>query len=197
VTTQNQETRFIRTFIALPLNENLRQSLSTLQSELKTVSTGVSWVAQQNIHLTLLFLGDISEDMVIPLSKTLDMVGNNNAPCAIDVNGIGFFGKALSPRVIWAGLHGELQHITVIQKQIAAAVQAVGCQYDKKPFKPHLTIGRVRSARHAKDLVAAIDSRKNIPLGTLDIQCILLMKSDLTPQGPVYSVLHKSSLEKG
>ena len=185
----------MRTFIALPLNEKLRQSLSALQSELKTVSTGIRWVTPQNIHLTLLFLGDISEDMVIPLSKTLDMVGNDNAPYAIDVSGIGFFGKARSPRVIWAGLHGELHHITVMQEQIVAAVQAVGCQYDKKPFKPHLTIGRVRSASQVKDLVAAIDSKKNIPLGTLDIQCVLLMKSDLTPQGPVHSVLHKSSLE--
>ena len=194
MTDQNQDSHLIRAFIAAELDHTIRHKLAVLQSELKTVSSGVRWVAPQNIHLTFVFLGDIIEDMVIPVREALDQVGNNNTAKAVDVRGVGFFGSPRSPKVIWAGLHGDLHPISVIHEQIMTAVRAAGCLPDNKPFKPHLTLGRVRSSRNARQLVAAIDSRKDVQFGRLDIQRILLIKSQLTPQGPVYSVLHESPL---
>ena len=195
MTDQNQKPNLIRSFIAMPLDHTVRHNLTVLQSELKAIGSGVRWVAPHNIHLTLVFLSDIDERMVNPISEALDRVGHENASCSVEVKRVGFFGSPRSPKIIWAGLHGNIEPITAVHKHIVTSVQAAGCHPDTKPFKPHLTLGRVRSPRKAEHLVAAIDSRKDMCFGQLDIQCIRLMKSRLTPEGPVYSILHESPLQ--
>lgn len=194
MTEQDQDTCMIRAFVAAAVDDSLKHSFELLQSELSTTGAHVRWVRPHNIHLTLVFLGDIPESSVAAISNELDRAAHDTAPCDLEVCGLGFFGSSRAPRVIWAGLQGDIDRVKSIQQQVTCGVLAAGFRTDTKPFKPHLTLGRVRSARNAKSLVSAVTSRKDMPFGRLTIQNIILMKSRLTPDGPVYSILHHARL---
>lgn len=197
MTDQGQDSCAIRAFVAVAIDDTLRHNLAILQSELKTSGSRVRWVDPDNIHLTLVFLGDIPESMVASLGNELDSVARDNAPCTMEVRGLGFFGRPLSPKVIWAGLRGDVHRVESMQQQVVSGMQAAGCRPDAKPFSPHLTLGRARSARGAGPLIAAIASRNDALFGQLVIQNILLMQSRLTPNGPEYSTLHDARLGEG
>ncbi len=182
----------IRAFIAVPVGEDVRRRLARMQSAFAARAEGVRWVDPAHIHLTLLFLGDIHPQSVASLSSALDRIAAGPAPVMLEARGLGFFGSRSSPRVLWAGLRGELDRLAGIQDSLREAALAAGCSPDDKPFSPHLTIGRVRSNRDAGRLVALVEREKDACIGGFSVESILLMKSCLTPNGPVYSRLHEA-----
>lgn len=187
----------MRAFIAVPIGNDLGAALAAAQSGLKESAADARWVAPRNIHLTLVFLGDIAESAVEPLAIALDELALLSRPCTLEVRGLGFFGRPSSPRVIWAGLRGDLDNVAHMQKRSLAAANAAGCRPDAKPFSPHLTIGRVKSARNTRALLDAIEAKKDACFGELAVQNIVLFKSLLNRAGPEYFPLHVSVLAGG
>ncbi|MDP2989906.1 MAG: RNA 2',3'-cyclic phosphodiesterase [Kiritimatiellota bacterium] len=189
----------IRTFMAVAISEAIRGKLTDIQARLKQTGADVGWVAPANIHLTILFLGTVFESQASALAAATDEIASAYQPCTLAVKGIGYFGRAQSPRVIWAGLTGNrltgnLQPLVALQREIADAAKKTGIYTDNKPFHPHLTIGRVRSARNIGALLAVLETWPDTDFGTITIGRVLLMKSDMTPHGPIYTTLHESRL---
>ena len=199
----------IRIFMAVAISEAIREKLTGIQVRLKQAGADVGWVAPVNIHLTLLFLGTVFESQASAPAAAIDGITAVYQPCTLEVKGIGYFGRAQSPRVIWAGLTGncltgnrltgncltdDLQPLLALQREIASAAKRTGIFSDDKPFHPHLTIGRVRSSRRAQELLHAIEPCRGTALGPLAIKSVRLMKSELTAQGPIYTMLHESRL---
>lgn len=188
------DTRPIRTFVAAAISEAVRGKLTEIQACLKQTGAAVGWVAPANIHLTILFLGSVFESQAVALATAIDGITAVYQPCTLEVKGMGYFGRPRSPRIIWAGMTGDLQPLLALQAEIVAAAKKTGIFPDAKPFTPHLTIGRVRSARTAGALLTVLETCRDTAFGTITIDRMLLMKSALTDQGPIYTILHESRL---
>jgi 2'-5' RNA ligase len=162
---------------------------------LKTVGARVGWVAPENIHLTLVFLGNIFGAQVAPLSEALDEIAAAVPPFRFAVEGAGSFGSARSPRVVWAGVADPEGRLASLQSRIVGVVKELGIRIEEREFKPHLTLGRVRSSYRAGELTSPLASATNASYGSVDVHRLLLMQSHLEHQGVRYSVLHESALK--
>lgn len=192
---QTNEQTTVRSFIAIEINDTIRGRLSDIQNTLKKVNGHVSWVQPQNVHCTLVFLGDIFQPAVDSVANALAKTAAGCKPFEIEISSLGFFGSARSPRIIWAGMTGQTDVLINLQGKITAAVLQAGLKPDEKPFKPHLTIGRVRSNRNAPALVEAIKANETKTFGKNSVGRVVLMKSQLTASGPIYSILLAKSLD--
>lgn len=182
-----------RCFIAVDIDPPVRRQLANLQRRLQRAHADVKWVQPENIHLTLFFLGNMPIDNIRPLEAALDKNLQGHERFPLNIAGTGSFGKPRHPRVLWAGIDKspalmELQHKTL------AALQEANIAFDEKPFSPHLTLGRVKSPKHAAGLIEALEQEKETVFGGLEVSEVLLFKSVLTPAGAEYSVLHRTAL---
>ena len=187
----------IRTFIAVTISDAVRDKLTEIQARLKQTSATVNWVAPANIHLTILFLGAVFESQASALASALDGIAMRYVPCTLVIKGVGTFGRLRAPKVIWAGMTGNLQPLLDLQTEIVAAARKTGIYPDAKPFNPHLTIGRVRSAQNTGALLNILETCRDTAFGTITVDRVLLMKSALTARGPIYTTLHESRLAPG
>ena len=138
-----------RLFVALEITEELRAQLRHLQDQLRRTGVRVGWTAPENLHLTLLFVGDFFAGRVPPLAAALDEAARGVPPFAFDVATLGFFGSPRSPRVLWAGVPAPPPELRALQARAAAAAVSCGVLLEKRPFSAHLTLGRVRPAGRA------------------------------------------------
>lgn len=186
----------IRLFIALPLPHDVETRLGQLISHLQTHETNraVKWVPARNIHLTLKFLGDTDEKSVDNISGAIDAVAASFAPVEAVIDQLGAFPNLRRPRVIWAGCSNGLKIVSEIAKQIDLALSKFSYEKEKRPFKSHLTLGRVRQGKSSDDLFAYLTTFNP---GTIPIHLdrITLFKSTLTPQGAIYERLHEAMLQ--
>jgi 2'-5' RNA ligase len=183
----------MRLFVAVEISDEVRRSLAAAQSRLRRTPARVGWVAPENIHLTLAFLGDVGADRIASLAAALDGVGREFAPFGYTVAGLGCFGSRRAPRVLWAGVSHGAEDLVRLQAQTAVALRALDVRLEDRPFSPHLTIGRVRSSRGAERLGPLLEAGAGEVFGTVDVARLLLMRSELRPQGPVYTVTHEAS----
>ncbi len=198
MTPSDQGPHSIRVFVASAIDEAAREQLARAQAKMKLLGAGISWVAPSNIHLTLAFLGDVFDNQVKTIRAALAGVAAGHGPCSLAIQGLGFFGSPLAPKIIWAGLQGALQPLMALQAALAAGLAAAGFRPDtRKPFHPHLTLGRARPRRQTRELADHIQRLAAAPFGRLEIRQILLIQSHLTPQGPVYSLLGEHPLGGG
>jgi len=181
-----------RAFIAIGISEEVRRKLVLLQESLRGTGGHVGWVKPLNIHLTLVFLGDINNETSSAVCRAMDSTAASCKPFSCEVKGLGYFGRRHSPKVVWADIKAGAVELVALHSRLCAALQAGGAGLNEKEFVPHLTIGRVRSNRNALELVKAIDAEKDVVSGQFDAANLLLIKSDLSENGPVYTVVHQS-----
>lgn len=180
----------MRTFIALDLTPEMRQGLSGLQAELKKSNADVKWVDPKNIHLTLKFLGDITEQQVEPVTQALDKIAAHRQPYELSLSGIGAFPKLDYPRVVWVGIESGKEETKEWAAKIDEELSRLGFKKEGREFKAHLTIGRVRSPKNKDRLKSIIQSTTFAPSSKIPIDSITFYQSTLTPQGPIYTSLH-------
>lgn len=184
----------IRAFLAVEISDAVRAELADVQEVLREANGHVGWVKPQNIHCTLVFLGDIFQEMVAPFAAALSHAAKSVNPFEIEIRGLGFFGSARSPQIIWAGITGAITPLLTLQNGLVAALLAAGLKTDEKPFNPHLTIGRARSNRNAHSLVTAMEKNQDKSFGVLSVRQVVLMESRLTANGPEYILLQSAAL---
>src|SRR3989338_5878109 len=120
----------MRTFIAIELSEEIRNTLAQIQSHLKYAGADVKWVEKDNIHLTLKFLGEISEEKAKQVTATLDDIAKETKPFEISLKDLGAFPAIDHPRVIWVGLDKGAKESTELAKKIDLALSKLGFQED-------------------------------------------------------------------
>ena len=135
----------IRAFIAVELPPAVREAVEGVVRELRSgIGDGVRWVRPEGVHLTLKFLGDIDADSVPAISDGLDRCAASAAPFDLFLEGVGVFPNARRPRVVWIGLGGALEPLLALQHSIDRELEGLGFARERRPFTPHLTLGRVR-----------------------------------------------------
>lgn len=184
----------IRAFIAVDIGDDIRDRLDELQRKLKKVHANVRWVKPRNIHLTLVFLGDVTVEQVDLIRQELDLACRDRVAFDLAAAGTGFFGKRKYPRVIWAGV-ADCPPLATLQNRIAQELHATGIEFDNKPFSPHLTLGRVKGIdQHTEPLLEKIEKYNMTELGSVHIDRVELIQSTLTPHGAEYEILHRVML---
>lgn len=183
----------IRAFVALELSDTVRSGLEKAVIPLRKTGAHVSWVPSDNLHLSLAFLGDIFEVTARLAGSALDEAARSGTGFFFDVSGLGTFGSRRSPRVIWAGV-AESPALNSLYEHTTDLLRALDIAIDRRPFRPHITLGRVRSARGRDALVEALAAVGPIHFGRVEVTRMLLMQSTLTPRRAVYSVLHAATL---
>lgn len=184
----------IRTFIAVEIPAAVRQQLAALQHSLAPHAEGVKWVDPEKVHLTLKFLGEVDEREIYEVCKRVEEVAGAWTAFECSVARAGAFPNASRPRVIWAGVARGATELTEIREALDDALGELGYPGENRSFTPHFTIGRVRRTSPNPNLRAAIDSRAEWQAVSFRVTEILVMASDLSSDGPTYSVMGRARL---
>ncbi|HPM42577.1 MAG TPA: RNA 2',3'-cyclic phosphodiesterase [Candidatus Omnitrophota bacterium] len=182
----------MRTFIAIELSEQIKNTLAQVQSHLRYAGADVKWVSEENIHLTIKFLGEITEEKCAKVSAVLDDTARQTKAFEFSLKDIGAFPKIEFPKVIWVGLDKGAKESAELAARIDRSLSEMGFAVETRPFTAHLTIGRVRSPKNKAVLKDKILSYRLQPATPNIISSVILFKSVLTPHGPVYTKLHES-----
>ncbi len=192
----------IRTFVAIELSAEIKSELARAQEMLreKIATPHLRWVDPANVHLTLKFLGNVPLDRIQEITAALKEACVGLSPFIIDVSGLGCFPNTNNPRVIWVGVQEETGRLKRLQERIEERLAALGFKPERRPFRSHLTLGRVRKQAHvgARRIIGGIVSATSVgDLGRMEVGEISLMKSKLLPSGAQYSRLETIALERG
>lgn len=180
----------MRLFIAAELPLPIKRQLVETKQHISRGVKGVKWVEDKNLHLTLKFLGEVEESM---LPRIIDQTQNavrGIQTIKLSLSVIGYFPDINNPRVIWAGLKGEIDKINMIGIQLDSQLQSLGFEKEKNR-KAHLTLGRVKSNDGLKQLFININNIKYPAMSDFILNEIVLFQSHLTREGPIYSALEK------
>ena len=199
----------IRAFLAVEPSQELRAELALVQQELKhgiepelKRDTRISWVQPAKIHLTMKFLGDMDEQVIDPLHRALEQVIGNRIVMNVPLERLGAFPRPHSPRVMWVGppenweRGAEAKRVTEIQSVIEQACEGLSFLREAKPFSPHLTLARIKAGERQVGVALAKGGVLDRPLslGSLAMESVVLMKSELRPTGSVYTQLWEARL---
>ena len=183
----------IRTFIAIDIPVDAKDALAALTQTLKSRGlTGIRWVNPKGIHLTLKFLGNIPPTMPPSILDALEDTCREHVPFDLSLGEFGVFPNSNNPRVLWIGLNGDITSLVRLQSSVEKHCRSLGFELDRRPFRPHLTLGRVRRSlpQPQRDIVrAALKDNTNTDALQWSVEEIHLIHSTLTPQGAVYRPL--------
>lgn len=185
----------IRSFIAIKIPDNIQEKLAGIQEKLKQAEAHVSWVNPENIHLTLKFLGNIEQEQVAEIITILREIVRPVSSFQLQVGYAGAFPNLRFPRVIWVGVtDDENDSLKTLQEDLESRLTRLGFKNEKGRFQPHLTLGRVRSQRNRSNLLRAIEAMTNIWVGSIPVEAIYLIQSELKPTGAEYTDLARVNI---
>lgn len=177
----------IRTFISADIPEPLRKKIAGVQRKFAPLTDNVRWIEPETMHLTFVFLGEISELKVHEACKATKIACDNLTSFSVEVDGVGAFPRLERPRVLWVGIKEGREDLIELRRQIADRVAEAGFQFDNR-FEPHITLGMLRRGRVMEpEIGAEIEKNLELPLGEIPITNIYLYSSKLEKSGPIYS----------
>ncbi len=180
-----------RAFIAVDLPETVRVFLAELQETIKSYEVPVKWVRPQNIHLTLKFLGDTDTAQTARIVAAMTLAARDCPGVSLTAKDIGVFPDLKRPRVVWAGVNGQLEILKNLQRTLDDHLADLGFPKDRRTFSAHLTMGRVKGKIVSARMKAAIDGLKGSESEPFEVDRIVLFKSELRPTGAVYTQVHQ------
>lgn len=176
----------MRCFIAIDVPSEVRQAAARAQEALRAAGADVKWTSPDSLHVTLKFLGELEGPAIEAVKRRLAAEVPGRGRFGLRFRGVGTFPERGVPRVIWAGCEGEVEALAALARIAEEAGAAAGVAPEARPFSPHLTLGRVKSAREVRTLRAALDRLREADFGAARVEEVVLYKSTLRPQGPAY-----------
>ncbi|MGQ9801579.1 MAG: RNA 2',3'-cyclic phosphodiesterase [Candidatus Saccharicenans sp.] len=185
----------MRIFIAIDLTTGIKTELARAVRLLKPVAAGIKWVEPENYHLTLKFLGEVSESQVEVIKAVLEDVVSRHCSFQLTVKSTGSFPPGQSRmRVIWVGLEAEPE-LLALQSDLEDCLGQSGFEREERPFSPHLTIGRAREPQRQDRLKAELEKLGSKEFGAMKVNEISLFESRLRPEGPEYKIISRHQLK--
>jgi RNA 2',3'-cyclic 3'-phosphodiesterase len=187
----------LRTFIAIELDEDLKDNLARLQNRLRGEMSprSVRWVRPEGIHLTLKFLGDTTTEQVDQVKEALVRAATGAGPITFSVGGVGCFPNTRRPRVVWVGLHEPAGALARLRDAVEEQVAPLGFPTEKRPFSPHLTLGRVHRNASRSEVGEVGEVVATSAIGDIDemtATALSYIQSELKPSGAVYTTLARA-----
>ncbi len=181
----------IRAFIAIELNDQVKQAVREFQDQLKPLSCDISWVKPENAHLTLKFLGEVKTKMLPPVIETLEDVCRDLRPFDTTLTQPGVFPDLRHPRVVWVGLDDSDANLTRMAESLETALGNIGFKKERRDFQAHITAGRFRSTRNLSSFTKKFVQCSLSATPALTISSVTLFKSTLAASGSIHEPLQK------
>ncbi|MGE5415302.1 MAG: RNA 2',3'-cyclic phosphodiesterase [Acidobacteriota bacterium] len=180
----------MRLFIAADPPAPIKRQLIEIRNQLSRGVKGVKWVEDQNLHLTLKFLGEVEDSLLPRIIEQIGKTVSGGQTINLSLGEIGYFPNKSNPRVVWVGLKGEIEELNKIGTELDKGLESLGFELEKNR-KAHLTLGRVKFNDGTKQMFSNISNVKHPAKSDFVIDGITLYQSQLTREGPIYSVLEK------
>ncbi len=188
----------MRLFIAIDIDEKNMVALNDLQKQLRAkanVKAGdVKWVTAKNIHLTLKFLGEVEDDKLPEICKITEETASFYKQFQLSIETVGHFGGKIAT-VLWVGTGTGTEELLRLQKDLEEKFASAGWPAEERPFSGHLTLARIKNPKAGFKIAQLTQQYKNFELGVLSVDSINVYKSQLTPDGPVYTLLGNYKLK--
>ena len=184
----------IRTFIALDLDEAILNSLDEVCSKLDDPGAKIRWVATSNIHVTMQFLGDVEEGMTTEVCERAGRAARQIQPFDFEVRGIVCVPPGGQVRMVWANVLDPTGQMAELHDVLAAELMEMGFEPEKRRFKPHLTLARVKYIPDGRGFRDAAGPYHDACFGTQHVAELVTYSSQLTTEGPVYHALYRAPL---
>jgi 2'-5' RNA ligase len=188
----------VRSFIAIELPRNIKRELEQIQYKIKQGGyAGIKWVNPEGIHVTLKFLGNISSEQIIEISKVLDEATQEMSLFHLEIASLGAFPNLRQPRVLWVAINGEIAKLSRLQQRIDSLLTSCGFLKESRPFVPHLTLARLKDSISPEEkrkigvFIKSLQLEADFPF---DAKAVSLMRSQLMLTGAVYSCLFTAKL---
>jgi 2'-5' RNA ligase len=182
----------IRTFIALQLTPNIRQRLVAWQDKLAAAIPEVKWVEPENLHVTLLFLGEVPDREVAEVCQRVEEAVAEVAPFSVMVEGLGCFPEPRRPRVLWAGITTGSEQLQQVHALIEKPLHYLGFRREERRYVPHITLGRLKADREVPRLPELLREYRSCRGGEMLASEICIMASQLERSGPIYTVMGRA-----
>ena len=181
--------------MAIELTETNRSRLARLQGSLERKCRGVRWVQEHQLHMTVKFLGDVPDGQVPDVSAALDLAGSSGKPFTMDLQGAGCFPpRGRDVRVVWAGLREPSGELERAHQWLELALEPLGFPPERRPFSPHVTLGRAKAPRRAAGIRERLARLADFDAGVQRIDEIVFFESRLRKTGPEHTVLVRERL---
>lgn len=179
----------VRLFIAIEIADAIRENLSKFQNDLKKTSTDVKWVAPENLHITLKFIGATDEEKIDDIITVINQSVINIKPFDLCYSGAGTFPAGKNPRVVFARAVDSNDVLVSLYERLNNQLSTLGITSDERKFEAHVTVGRIKTHKNIKKLMDCVSSYREFTFGKENIKHLVLMKSDLSREGPTYTRL--------
>lgn len=184
-----------RIFVGIKLSEKVQKTVSDYIKDLKKEfpNLRVGWEKSEKLHLTLKFLGDIDNESLKRLQKVTDKTASNHKSFKLKISKNGVFQNKRRPRILWLEVIDEENNLLKIKNELENDLEKIGFEKEKRKFKPHLTIARIREPKKSKSLVEK-HLKNNFEPIEFEVSEIVIFESELKPTGSIYKIVSRFSL---
>jgi RNA 2',3'-cyclic 3'-phosphodiesterase len=181
----------MRTFIAVQIPEEIQKVVGDYIVSIKDCMKDIKWVEPHNLHFTLKFLGEVKNSDIRNVKECVSSVANEFGPFALGLSDTGFFPSEYKPKVVWIGVNGGEDTLLDLYQEMESCFEQYGFDREAKTFSPHLTVGRVKKFKD----VNVPDNLPDFEPVMFTVSSLTVMKSTLTPEGPIYEKICESELK--
>lgn len=182
----------LRTFLALPLDDGIVERLVKVQRSLASAGARVRWVGPVNLHLTIKFLGDVTDEQVPEVCRVAEEVARQIEPFEFSVARVISVPPTGAMRMVWVGIDEQTGRMERLHELLEKSYAEIGFKKENRSFRPHLTLGRVKGGQNVRQLRAAVAQFADTDFGATPANKIIVFSSKLTPDGPIYSPMVKA-----
>ena len=185
-----------RTFIGIDIAEATRDRALALQQSLAKTGAEVKWAAPETMHVTLLFLGEVDDRDLHAVCRATQQVAAREPAFDLAVSGVGAFPNARRPKILWAGITEGAEELRRLYDELETRMLDLGCyRKEERGYTPHLTLGRAKAERDGFALAPELPKLADWDGGRTTVDEVLVFSSDLTRDGPVYTVIGRGELK--
>ncbi|MDR4503434.1 MAG: RNA 2',3'-cyclic phosphodiesterase [Candidatus Scalindua sp.] len=186
----------VRLFVAIEIEKRIKERILELLENLKRTGADIRWVASENLHVTVKFIGD-SDPVILPsLAKSLENVASGFNPFRIEIENFAVFPTAKKPRIVFVGLRDKENNLTKIFEAVETETEKFGIKRESRKYFGHITVGRTKTEKNIHKLIEILRTDSNHFFGQENVRHISLIQSELTPKGPIYTTIKKFILNK-
>ena len=183
----------MRIFIGIKLDKSVQDKIEKFLKPFKKISSPLKWVKPGNIHITLKFIGDVPDEKYTRIENSLTSTTFNTGPFDLELAGCGKFGGRSDLNILWTGITPD-KKLEQVYDKIEDCLEPLGIEKETRKFKPHITVARNKKNFNFKSLLKMIEEKETLPIAELTVDRFQVFKSQLTPNGPIYTILKEIPL---